>query len=238
MDIVKIYNKKLYSNGYIIIKDFLNNNEVKNFENFLLNTYSKQLKINLNKKNIHSIIKKFEEEGMYDQLYGALKKFTKTKPFRDVLKKFIKLCKLIFNKRYKPVRDNAIAGMAIGINGSKRTAYEWHQEKPYYKNLSTIHFQFPILNSCNKKNGTMSVLVGSNKLGFIKKIYNKKLSKKSINSLIPKDINKIKKQFSEKFINMNLKDIVIFSENILHKTNKNISNQVRFAGIVRLKKKD
>ena len=137
MDIVKIYNKKLYSNGYIIIKDFLNNNEVKNFENFLLNTYSKQLKINLNKKNIHSIIKKFEEEGMYDQLYGALKKFTKTKPFRDVLKKFIKLCKLIFNKRYKPVRDNAIAGMAIGINGSKKTAYEWHQEKPYYKNLST-----------------------------------------------------------------------------------------------------
>ena len=46
------------------------------------------------------------------------------------------------------------------------------------------------------------------------------------------------KNHYEKFINMNLKDIVIFSENIIHKTNKNISNQVRFAGIVRLKKKD
>ena len=234
MDIAKIYNKKFYSNGYVIIKDFLNNNEVKNFENFLLNTYSKQLKINLNKKNIHSIIKKSEEEEMYDQLYGALKKFAKTKPFRDVSKKFIKLCKLIFNKHYK----FANAGMAIGIQDSKRTAYEWHQEKPYYKDLSTIHFQFPILNSCNKKNGTMSVLAGSNKLGFIKKVNNKKLSKTSINSFIPKNINKIKKKFSEKFINMNLKDIIIFSENILHKTNKNISNQIRFAGIVRLKKND
>ena len=234
MDIAKIYNKKFYSNGYVIIKDFLNNNEVKNFENFLLNTYSKQLKISLNKKNIHSIIKKFEEEEMYDQLYVALKKFGQSKPFRHVSKKFIKLCKLIFNKHYKFVN----VGMAIGINGSKRTAYEWHQEKPYYKDLSTIHFQFPILNSCNKRNGTMSVLAGSNKLGFIKKVNNKKLSKKSINSFIPKNINKIKKQFSEKFINMNLKDIIIFSENILHKTNKNISNQVRFAGIVRLKKND
>ena len=90
----------------------------------------------------------------------------------------------------------------------------------------------------NKKNGTMSVLVGSNKLGLVKKTYNKKLSKKSINSFIPKNINKIKKQFSEKFINMNLKDIILFSENILHKSNKNISNQIRFAGIVRLKKND
>ena len=35
MNIAKIYNKKFYSNGYVIIKDFLNNNEVKNFENFL-----------------------------------------------------------------------------------------------------------------------------------------------------------------------------------------------------------
>ena len=57
MDIAKIYNRKFYSDGYVIIKDFLNNNEVKNFENFLLNVYSKQLKINLNKKNIHSIKK-------------------------------------------------------------------------------------------------------------------------------------------------------------------------------------
>ena len=82
MDITKTYDKKFYSNGYVIIKDFLNNNEVKNFENFLLTTYSKQLKISLNKKNIHSIIKRYEDEKMYDQLYCALEKFTKTKPFR------------------------------------------------------------------------------------------------------------------------------------------------------------
>jgi hypothetical protein len=35
---------------------------------------------------------------------------------------------------------------------------------------------------------------------------------------------------------MKLKDIVLFSENIIHRTNKNTSNKVRFAGIIRLKK--
>ena len=33
------------------------------------------------------------------------------------------------------------------------------QEKPYYKNIDTIHFQFPAFEY--KKNGTMSVLEGS-----------------------------------------------------------------------------
>ena len=169
---------------------------------------------------------------MYDQLYKALKSYNKTIPFKNIAKRLNKYSKLIFKNNFK----YAATGMAVGIGGSKRTSYEWHQEKPYYKNDSTIHYQFPILLPCNKLNGTMSVLVGSNRLGFIKRVNNKKLSKKSINSFIPKNINSIKSRFYEKFINMKLKDIVLFSENIIHRTNKNTSNKVRFAGIIRLKK--
>ena len=55
--------------------------------------------------------------------------------------------------------------MAIGLNDNlKRISYDWHQEKPYYSDITTIHFQFPILNQCTKKNGTMSVLSGSHKI--------------------------------------------------------------------------
>ncbi len=81
----------------------------------------------------------------------------------------------------------------------------------------------------------MSVLSGSHNLGFIKKVDNHKLSKKSINSFVPKNIINIKKKYPEKFINMNLKDIVLFNENIIHRSNENISNKVRFAGIIRLR---
>lgn len=41
------------------------------------------------------------------------------------------------------------------------------------------------------------------------------------------------KKFVEKFIIMKLKDIVVFDENVLHRSNKNLTNKIRFAGTVR-----
>ena len=225
------YSKQFNKNGYVIIKDFFKRKEIEDFEKTLIKTYSNFFKIKLNKKNIHKIISKFEHDGMYDLLYAALIKFIKTKPFKTASTRLTKQSQKLFNKKY--TYENS--GMAIGIKKSKRTAYKWHQEKRYYKNLSTIHYQFPILNSNNFKNGTMSVLSGSHNLGFIKKVDNHKLSKKSINSFVPKNIINIKKKYPEKFINMNLKDIVLFNENIIHRSNENISNKVRFAGIIRLR---
>ena len=95
--------------------------------------------------------------------------------------------------------------------------------------IHKVKFFLPL----RKSNGTMSVLTGSHKIGFIKKVKNVKLSKKSINSFVPKNITALKKKYSEKFINMNLRDVVLFNENIIHKTNNNISNKIRFACIIR-----
>ena len=220
---------KFYKNGFIIFKNFFNKKEINSFEKYLLKTYSKHLQVKLNKKNIHSIIAGIEKKKKYDLLYKALKDYNDTLPFKEASKKLIKFSKKFFNNDYK----NVASGMAIGINNSKRTAYKWHQEKPYYKKISTIHNQFPIFNACNLKNGTMSVLTGSHKIGFIKKVKIVKLSKKSINSFVPKNITALKKKYSEKFINLNLRDVVLFNENIIHKTNNNISNKIRFACIIR-----
>ena len=50
--------------------------------------------------------------------------------------------------------------MAIGIKNSTRTVLNG-TKKNEFKNIDTIHFQFPAFGICNKKNGTMSVLEGS-----------------------------------------------------------------------------
>lgn len=126
-------------------------------------------------------------------------------------------------------------GYAIGVKNSLRTSYNWHQEKSYYKKIDTIHFQFPFLNACTKKNGTMSVLQGSHTLGVINNTNYKRLHKKSIYSHIPKEIPKMKKFYKEKHLVMKIGDICVFNQNIVHRSNKNLSNKIRFAGISRQK---
>ena len=43
----------------------------------------------------------------------------------------------------------------------------------------------------------------------------------------------MEKYFKEKFLNMNIGDVCIFHENLIHRSNINKTNKVRFAGINR-----
>ena len=226
--------KKFFEKGFVVIKRYISKKELNDFEKQLICTYSKNLKIDLNKSNIHQIINSKEKSKSYDLLYNSYKKYVKTSPYKKIEKKLSLLSKKLFNKNYKYLNS----GIAIGLKSSKRTAYDWHQEQSYYSQKNTVHYQFPILKPANKKNGTMSVLVGSHKLGSINKVKNIKRSKKSINTFKPKNILSIKKRFKEKFINLHLGDICLFNENIIHKSNKNFTNTVRFVPIVRLQLKN
>tara|TARA_Y100000591_G_scaffold317031_1_gene326280 strand:+ start:1683 stop:2381 length:699 start_codon:yes stop_codon:yes gene_type:complete len=222
------YHKK----GFVVIKNFLRKKEKNDFSSELFKIYSKILRKKINSKNIHKIISDYEKQKKYDELYSAFKKYCKNRSFKKISKRLSSLAKEIHqNKKFKVVNT----GMAIGIKNSTRTAYKWHQEKPYYKDIDTIHFQFPAFGICNKKNGTMSVLEGSHNIGFEKKLSNIKLHKKSINSFVPKNINKLKKKFSEKFVVLKERDLVMFNQCLLHKTNHNKSNKIRFAANLRLK---
>jgi len=225
---IQLYDKK----GYIVIKNFLKKKEKKDFSLELFKIYSKILKKEINSKNIHKIISNYEKQKKYDELYSAFRKYCKNKSFKKFSKRLRLLAKKIHkNKKFKVVNT----GMAIGIKDSTRTAYKWHQEKPYYKNIETIHFQFPAYGICNKKNGTMSVMEGSHNIGFEKKLRNIKLHKKSINSFVPKNINKLKKKFTERSVILKERDLVVFNQCLIHKTNSNKSNKIRFAANLRLK---
>ena len=223
--------KDFNSKGYTILKNYLTLRERENFKKQIINLYNKKLDKKINEKNLDKIITNYEKNGRYDELYKVFLEITKMSSFSKVSKRLKKLTKLIFDKKSKSITN----GITIGIKNHNRTSYEWHQEKPYYKKISTLHFQFPIFRACNKSNGTMSVLSKSHKYGYINDVRNKILGKKHINSYIPKKINYYKKNHKERFINMNLGDMVIFHENLIHKSNKNNTNRIRFAGIVRLK---
>ena len=221
--------KLFHLNGSCVIKNQLPNKNLKKIEKAFFSIYSKQLDTEINKNNYSRIITNFEKSKEFDKLYSALKKFSSTKELLSLNKFFKKKANEIFKKKFKLIGT----GMAIGLNNSNRTAYKWHQEKPYYPIKKTVHFQFPLLAECNKINGTMSVLSGSNIEGFIQSVKNIKKHQKSVNSFVPTRIKKLKKKYKETFINMKKKDFVLFHENIIHRTNKNTSNKIRLACIFR-----
>ena len=164
-------------------------------------------------------------------MYDAFNDARNSKAFLKISKKLETLTKNFFNVKPKQLT----CAYAIGIKNSTRTSYDWHQEKTYYSKIKkkTFHYQFPFFGKCNKSNGTMSVLEGSHNLGEILDYsYNRK-NKKSIYSYIPTDIKLMKKYFKEKYLTMDLGDVCIFHENIVHRSNLNKTNKVRFAGINR-----
>lgn len=222
---------RFYSKGYIILKNVLAKKDLDNCKKQLLISYNKIFKKKLDYKNIHMFLTKCEHDKEWDKMYVAFKDVCKSKSFSIISKKLEIISKKFFNIKTKPMKT----GYAIGIKNSKRTSYDWHQEKTYYSKIKkdTFHYQFPFFGKCSKSNGTMSVLEGSHTLGKILNYSYKQKFKKGVPSYIPKDIKLIKKHFREKYLNMDLGDVCLFHENIVHRTNTNRTNKIRFAGIIR-----
>ena len=220
--------------GYVFLRKAISIKKLKKLEKKLFLIYSKFLSVNINSKNFSNIIHNFEKNKRYETLYSAYKKFIKSNEFKDIATLIQKLSRKIYCKKAKLLKT----GVTIGLNNSSRTAYKWHQEKSYYNNFTTLHYQFPILNKCFKNNGTMSFLAKSHKSGFIKETRNIKKGKSHINSYVPKNISILKKKYKIKYAQMDLRDIVMFNENIIHRSNPNLTNKIRLAGIIRLKCKN
>ena len=87
-----------------------------------------------------------------------------------------------------------------------------------FKDILNIHF--PIFHQSNFKNGSMSVLSGSHKLGNI--IYRKKrISKNSFYYKIPDNIDKISQNYKEVLFELNVGDVAFFHKDLIHKSNFN-----------------
>jgi len=235
MNSKKKYKKYKYiflKQGYVVIQKFLSKSDLENCHNQLIKSYNKILNKNINYKNVDQILILHEKNKDWDKMYEAFKEVSNSNAFKKISKKLAILARKILDIKLKSINT----AYAIGMKSTNRTNYLWHQEKSYYSNLNTIHFQFPFIRPLNKKNGTMSFLEKSHVMGNIQNLYNKQKHSKSVNSFVPKEMKEIEKNFKEKFLTLLMGDVCLFHENIIHRSNANNTNKIRFAGIVRFQK--
>ena len=136
------------------------------------------------------------------------------------------MVKILNNNSKNPVLE--IESAYIGfLPKDRRLTYGYHQESSYKQNFDDfVSIHFPIFCKSSVKNGTMSALNKSHKLGHLG--YNKKrISKNSFTSLIPKKINEIEKNFEEIHYELNVGDVVFFHKDLVHKSNFNNSEACR-----------
>lgn len=157
----------------------------------------------------------------------AFKKISK--PLSEIINK-INLC------------DDAVLEMhiayLIGLPKDMRLTYDWHQESSWdtddvkrIKNMVNVHY--PIFRESNILNGSMSVLVGSHKLGPLEGVM-MKASENGLSSLVPHNIESILKQYQEVYFDLGLGDCVFFHKDLIHKSNCNNSKLCRAIGTSRL----
>ena len=185
--------KKFYDiHGWVAIKNQLNKSDLKLIQRNLNIFFYKHTKCNFNKSVIYLNRKSTIE--LYN-LHMVANKCLSLNIFSKIFEETIK--KLNSNKM--PVL-RVQTGFLLGVPKDRgRTMYGFHQEVNYlrdYKDLITVHF--PLFYRTNLKNGTMSALDKSHKLGPLD--FDKiRPSKKSYTTLLPKNIDKISNKFEEVF---------------------------------------
>lgn len=167
-----------------------------------------------------------------DQLYELHILASKLTSFSIVNSRISKYINAICGKPVPKFEINT--GFLLGIPSDKRLVYDFHQESNYMKGFDNIfNIHYPLMRTSNLKNGTMSVLSGSHKLGTLN-FKKSRISHNSYTDLIPEGIDKIKKSFNEVFNFLELGDVVIFHKDLIHKSNSNFSKLTRPVGVSRL----
>ena len=72
-------------------------------------------------------------------------------------------------------------------------------------------------------------------MGYVKEKYIIRTHPRAIKTILSKNINLIKSKYKEYYFNLGKYDLAVFDGHLLHRTNQNKTNKVRFAANVRLK---
>lgn len=221
-DIKNFYNQ----NGWVSIKNQLDKKDLKYIQNSLNIFFKKYTKRKFNESIIY--LNNRDKKKLYN-LHMIANKSLSLNIFSEIFEKTLK----ILSDTNFPVLQ-VQSGIMLGIPADKRLTYDFHQEANYsrgYGELVTVHF--PLFYKANIRNGTMSALNKTHKLGELK-FDKKRFSNNSYTTLLPKNINKISKNYEEVFFELELGDVLYFHKNLIHKSNFNLSNKCRACGIIRL----
>ena len=215
-------------NGFVILKQFFSWKLLKEFEESLQSLLS----VSLEKNNISStdyFHKAFRELDKKDHseiksIYETLRNSDKTgniiyyPPLVEVVKELLGMSRtqmiyLIYHIcRLDPPEDG-------------RFLYGWHQQSFYSVfEADEVQLWMPVIGKNTKEMGTISILEGSHKRELPHYIH--KIKDGHEQMIIP-DENV--KGFKERFIEIELGDILLFHPYLIHRSNQNFSEKVRYS---------
>jgi hypothetical protein len=234
-------------NGYIKIKLF-KKSKIEKFKSNLAKVLLLQIKKVLPKKYLYFKKKKIDfilNEGMislenadHQNLVTIYNHVNKTNFFLDISndKNLIKtISYLLSDNLYHPIHFNSDA-LRIDISKDKKFLYGWHRDSKFNLfNSKFVQLWMPIVNNINNKNkiGGLEIIENSHKLD-LDTHDNESVKNRKKNSLIRTPINtKIiingKKKLIQKTLYASLGEIILFSNNLMHRSCVNSSkNKIRY----------
>ncbi len=221
-----LYHFKKY--GWVSLKNVITKKEIKNLEKDI-----DKISLKICGLKFQDAIKKFYIKNK-KKLYEISIAVEKSSYNIFLANKFIDFYKKFSNENNSYI--NLGQYILPGAPGDKRLVYNFHQENSYFpKYKETIHFHFPLFHDATLESGAMSALSKTHKLGTIKRNKVEK-QKKGFLSIIPKNIDQLVKNYEHDVFNLKISDLLIFSGNLIHKSNTNFSKKCRIIGIHRFAK--
>jgi len=237
---IKSIEKAYLDDGYVIIKDFFPNKVLDNFKNSLLGHVNNQLD-----KHGLSAIKDPLNEGLIklNKIRADKTKYDSVQVIYNTVRKLPELFELITNQDLIKVVKR-LSGLE-NINPSispyiweafcridppqdKTFDLKWHQESYFtLPNSNCVQLWAPLINNINPNDtGTMTAIAKSHSIGELKHSiirHNDNYISESITDDKIGDLHKGQKLFS-----LNVGDVLLFHENLIHKTITNLGNKVRY----------
>jgi len=255
VNLLKNYRKDFSSKGYVILRNWFDEDRLNLFYRHVLNiTYFYLLKIKSKKNKLNKIYKSNKTfyqkycliHDLYEKdhkrvLHQTQRLFEQNLQAQNFFndEKTINLFKNFLNiHEDQPIFFH---GPNVFANRpkAKRLLYKWHHEASYYpKRQNFLNVWLPIFINKTSKNGTMKIKESSHKLkdipineyvGYDTKTLNGK------NSFYQKEIpGEYVKQCKTKIMDLNVGDMVVFDRRLVHSSSINKSKSYSFALVLRV----
>ncbi|NOR57827.1 MAG: hypothetical protein GQ474_04815 [Sulfurimonas sp.] len=219
------YNKQ----GFIVKKDFFSLEEISQFSKKL----TQIIEFFLKKNNLHS------QEPLHDgfiqldkinhtdihTIYNIIRNSDALSCFVSSKKVFDIIGQLMSNDVDSPIY-NMYHVSRMDPPQDERFLYKWHQESFYtIPNTKSIQLWAPLVEKSTKENGTIDVLIGSH----IKEIQHRIEKVPNGHEQKYLDDIDIKHKFETLKVELSPRDAVFFHPYLIHKSNHNIGNKVRYS---------
>jgi len=222
---IELYNKQ----GFIVQKDFFTVDEINQFNIKLTKIIDFFLvKNNLSSSNpLHNgfmQLDKLDHKNIHI-IYNIIRNSDALSYLTSSQKVFNTIRNLLGNEEDTPLY-NMYHISRMDPPSDIRFLYKWHQESFYtIPNTNSVQLWAPLIEKSTKENGTIDVLVGSHKKEIQHRI--EKVPDGHEQKYI-KDED-IKDKFELLKVELNPRDALFFHPYLIHKSNHNIGNKVRYS---------